>query len=165
MSRSIKSTDNNNTVQYSSPNSKKKEYRERLLEERKSLVSALLDQSSSYDKWILTLASGALALSLTFIEKIAPHPQTQTIYYLVGAWSSFGLSMLMTLLSFLFSQKACLKNIEIIEKRLNNNNSPTSNNFTILTNILNWLSMAFFLVGVAFLIVFAVYNVSSLAGG
>jgi hypothetical protein len=161
----VKITGRKITVRSNRSKSLKKEYSERLLEERKSLVSALLDQSSSYDKWVLTLASGALAISLTFIEKIVPHPQTQTINYLIGAWSTFGLSILMTLLSFLFSQKACLKNIEIIENRLKTNNYPASNKFTIVTGILNWLSMALFLTGVALLIVFAVNNISSVAGG
>ena len=114
---------------------------------------------------MLTLASGSLALSLTFIEKIVPKPHTNTIDFLIVAWSSFGFSILVTLLSFLFSQQACLKNIEIIEKRLKRIKVSNSNTFTTLTAILNWLSMLAFLTGVALLIVFAMNNISSVAGG
>ena len=161
----MKNTDDNDIPCSSKSNSSDEECRSRLIEERKTLEKALLDQSGSFDKWVLTLASGALALSLTFIEKIVPHPDTNTINFLIGAWSCFGSSILLTLISFLFSQKACLKNIEIIEKLLKKDESPVSNSFTIMTDILNWFSMVAFLTGVALLIVFAVNNVSSVAGG
>ena len=144
------------------------EYRALLTEERKSLGAAILDQSKSFDKYVLTLASGALALSLTFIEKIVPHPDANTISILIGAWAAFGLSILLTLVSFLFSQKACRKNIDTIDglltKAFDYNNQPP-NRLAIFTDLLNWISMFSFVTGVALLTAFTVRNITLVAGG
>ena len=44
------------------------------LEERKSLVTALLEQTRSFDKYVLTLAGGTFGLSFLFIKQIVPQP-------------------------------------------------------------------------------------------
>lgn len=51
--------------------------------EREVLRSASLQLGGRYDQWLLTLAGGALALSLVFIEKVAPEPTTWTLVFLV----------------------------------------------------------------------------------
>jgi hypothetical protein len=165
MSDSKEKIDDMNNTKASDIDPKETEQRARLIGERTSLIGALLDQAGSYDKWVLTLASGSLGLSLTFIEKIVPHPEVSTINILISAWSFLGFSILMTLLSFLFSQRACLKNIQIIENKLNKVEVNNNNIFTTMTGMLNWLSMISFLTGIALLIAFAVNNIYSVAGG
>src|ERR1035438_4775715 len=44
--------------------------------------------SERYDQWILTLSGGALAISLTFLEKIAPEPTKWTLFLLGFSWRS-----------------------------------------------------------------------------
>jgi hypothetical protein len=130
------------------------------LEERKSLLNAILDQSRSFDKYIITLASGAFGLSLLFIRQLIPEPIPNTVYLLIDSWISYGASILITLLSFLFSQSACHKQISILEQNwFGNLRSKNVNNFyTTITVWANWISMLFFIAGVGLLITFATNN-------
>lgn len=136
------------------------------LGERKSLVNTLLDQSRSFDKYILTLAGGTFGLSFLFIKQIVPQPIHNTLSLLIAAWSCFGASILVTLLSFLFSQAACLKQIEIIENswfsKITNNAKTSPNIYNKITVWLNWISMVLFVSGVVLLIVFGTKNLLAL---
>lgn len=145
-----------------------KEYQVELRNDRRWTLSALLDQSRSFDKYILTLAAGTFGLSLIFIQQIAPHPRDGTVGFLVGAWVLLGTSILFTLLSFLFSQASCQKQIDILDGIITGNidqNNLPCNVFRAITVWLNWLSMSTFLVGVALLMFFALKNLPSPNGG
>lgn len=128
------------------------------LEERKQLISAEKDTSQQFDKAILTLAAGALALSLTFINQIAPHPNSKSIYYLIGAWILFSLSILSTLISFLTSQKACRIQRDILDGDIQGRNNSNNNIAASWTNWLNYFSIVFFIIGVIAFIVFSALN-------
>ena len=143
-------------------------YEEHLLEERKSLFFAILEQAKSFDRWILTLAGGTFGLSLVFINQIAPNPQPGTIGFLVTGWALFAVSILSTLVSFLFSQETCYRQIRDIHKLLNSEIDRSKelplNLFGRITKGLNYFSMAAFLLGVAFLITFAALNLLNAKG-
>jgi hypothetical protein len=47
--------------------------------------------SQDYDKAVMTLAGGALGLSLAFVKDIAPDPEDT--WALVGAWALFAASL------------------------------------------------------------------------
>jgi hypothetical protein len=130
------------------------------LDERHSLTAAEKESSLHFDKSILTLAAGALGLSLTFIDKIAPHPAECTLYLLGLAWIFFSLSVLSSLISSLTSQAACRRQIKIVEKIYFDNAAPNSekNLPAQITNILNWVSIGLFMLGVFFLVVFTIAN-------
>ncbi|MDP3297162.1 MAG: hypothetical protein Q8N09_06150 [Thermodesulfovibrionia bacterium] len=132
------------------------------LEERKLLIEAERETAQQFDKAILTLAAGALALSITFIQQIAPNPKSESIYYLIGAWISFCLSMLLTLISFLTSQKACRRQRDLLDEEISQSNKKCSNTkdnkAAFWTNLLNYFSIGFFILGVALLIVFSAIN-------
>jgi len=134
------------------------------LEERKSLIEQKIEGATSFDKSILTLSSGALGLSLLFIEKIAPEIKPGTTCLLVLAWVFFGLSILSTLISFLTSQSACDKQVEILEALFCEDAGDKSkcgqNKYAYVTQLLNYGSIAIFIIGVIFLIVFSSINVS-----
>lgn len=142
---------------------KNEKYEESLLEERKALISAILEQAKSFDRWVLTLAGGTFGLSLVFINQIAPNPQSGTIGYLVSAWTLFAVSILSTLSSFLFSQEACNKQIkaihELLKGEIDRSKELPLNVYGRVTKGLNYFSMFTFLLGVAFLITFAIINV------
>jgi hypothetical protein len=59
-----------------------------------------------FDKAILTLSAGALGLSLSFIKDIVPLRQAVSLPLLYWSWYLFGCSVLLTLISFIASQKA-----------------------------------------------------------
>lgn len=128
------------------------------LDERKQLIDAERDTAQQFDKAILTLASGALGLSITFIKQIAPHPKSQSIYFLIAAWTFFSFSILSTLISFLTSQAACRRQREILDQDISEKEHENKNNATYWTNWLNYLSIAFFISGIIFLIVFSIFN-------
>lgn len=136
------------------------------LDERKLLVEAEKSGAQQFDKAILTLAAGALAISLAFVKDIAPHPHGWTVYFLSLAWTGFVLSLLSTLLSFLTSQAACRKQREILERglhseKVNCERSNTDlNQMASWTNRLNWMSILFFIVGVISLAVFSISNIN-----
>lgn len=147
---------------------KDEKYEEYLLEERKSLLFAILEQAKSFDRWILTLAGGTFGLSLVFINQIAPNPKSGTIGFLVTGWVLFAVSILSTLSSFLFSQEACYKQIKDVHKLLNREIDRSKelplNLYGRITKGLNYFSMITFLAGVAFLITFATLNLLSAKG-
>ncbi len=144
------------------------QYKAELSDDRKWNINALLDQSRSFDKYVLTLAAGTFGLSLVFLQQITPLPQEGTVSILVGAWVAFGMSILMTLVSLLFSQASCQKQIDILDGILSrsvNPNNPPKNGLRTVTFWLNWLSMLAFIGGVALLMTFALLNLPSPNGG
>ena len=131
-----------------------KQKHERYLRERRSLIKDQLQSYISLDKWLLTLSGGAFGLSITFIKNIIPPEGSKVIFLLISAWVSFCLSLLSTLVSFLTSQAAYSKQIEIIE----NDSEDSSNKSRTWTIFLNKLSVFCFIVGVSCLAAFCSFN-------
>lgn len=135
------------------------------LEERSSLIDAKREGSLLFDKAILTLAAGAFGLSLTFIRQVAPNIIPETIFLLICAWTMFCISLLSTLISFLTSQVACSKQIEILETEdldnQSNQDKKSYNKLSICTWRLNILSISTFIIGVISLAIFSIFNLLS----
>jgi hypothetical protein len=132
------------------------------LQERKLLFDAKLQESLQCDKYLLTLASGAFGLSLAFMQQIAPQPVEGSVPLLIVGWTGFGLSILLTLLSFLFSQQACERQTEILDtirQKRKPSVSELRNTYANLTLYLNWISMLLFVIGLAFLMWFSISNI------
>jgi len=136
------------------------------LDERRALIEAEKSSSQQFDKAILTLAAGALAISLTFIQHIVPHPKNWTVYFLSFSWLTFIISILSTLCSFLTSQSACSRQREILEKEFfsSSENEDHMNTMAIWTKGLNWLSISSFILGVILLAVFSIANITDVKG-
>lgn len=83
--------------------------------ERTRLTTAKQEASKSYDRTILTFSGGAIALSITFLEKIAPQPDAKGLLY--TSWSLLAVAMMSTLYSLLATQRACEQEISDLEKR------------------------------------------------
>lgn len=126
------------------------------LDERRLLIEAEQKGAQQFDKAILALAGGALAISITFIKNIAPHPIIETIYLLERAWIAFILSLLSTLCSFLTSQSACRRQRDIIELEESHNEK---NKYATCTKWLNIFSIIFFILGIAYLSIFCIENI------
>jgi hypothetical protein len=122
---------------------------------------AELEVSGRYDQWILTLSGGALAVSITFIEKIAPAPDVHTLHWLKWSWVLLVVSLLVVLVSLLTSQSAIREQRRELDKAFQDREPPaykTRKWFTCLTNLLNWGSALFFVAGVSCLCMFAFTN-------
>jgi hypothetical protein len=63
----------------------------------KWLASVETDAARDYDKTVLTLATGTLALSITFAHEIAPTPVPGSTVALVAAWILLALSAMAVL--------------------------------------------------------------------
>lgn len=131
---------------------------QRYLEERKLLVSAERESAQQFDKSILTLSAGALALSITFIDKLVPHPKESSIFFLVGAWGLFCLSLLITLVSFLTSQAACRAQRDILDDDISGEEIIKVNKPALWTNRLNYFSIGSFVLGITTLVIFCASN-------
>jgi hypothetical protein len=69
-----------------------------------ALAAAQLSASQDHDKAILTLASGTLALSATFVHDIAPNPVGCSVALLIVSWVALVASIVFIVLSYQASQ-------------------------------------------------------------
>lgn len=131
------------------------------LEERAKLIQSQAEETHKFDKAILTLAAGAFGFSLAFIKEIVPNIRGGTFIWLLTSWALFGLSLLSTMISFLVSQTACRKQIEIMEKEFfhQKEQKAPKNKAAGWTSNLNIASIAAFILGVILLIIFVAVNV------
>ena len=135
------------------------------LDENKSLVAGEETSADHFDKNILTLAAGAIAISLVFLEKIAPHPQESTLFNLRCAWGGLVASLLLTLSSFLTSQQAYRQqrtiNDEIFFANPSSKFSKKINWWAHTTKLLNWASIFAFIFGLGMLVWFGFLNMKA----
>lgn len=131
--------------------------------ERNRFIESKTDQSKTYDQTILTFSAGAIALSITFIEKLAPIPAAPWLLY--TAWSFFGLAVLSVVLSFLVSQEAFQNEIEWVdaswEAVKSGETEPPErrpNRYTAQTRKLNFASGSLFVLGIVFFVLFGAFN-------
>lgn len=127
-------------INSNSHNSKDKDY-DLYIEERKILVDSLRESSRTFDKAILTLASGSFGFTIAFLKDIVPTPFENTKWLIHFSWSLFALSILLILISFLTSQKACLKQIENTYEIIINKKKHLQNTWGNVTTFLNYASI------------------------
>lgn len=132
------------------------------VDERKALVEGEQASADQFDKNIITLAAGALGISLVFLEKIAPEPNAKTLIFLYIAWAALVISLLATLSSLLTSQHAYRRQREILEDNFlpepGKEGRGKINKWARRTQFLNWTSIIAFIVGAAMLALFSIQN-------
>ena len=112
---------------------------QRYLDERKTYIEAKTGVSSSFDRAILSLSGGALALSIVFVKQIAPDPRSTSIPWLMGAWSTFAFAIVLMLSSLFASQLAIQREIDLLDEaqKTQVQDAPESNGWTLATQALN----------------------------
>jgi hypothetical protein len=133
------------------------------LDERKQLVESERDTAKTFDTSMITITSGALALSLVFVKEVAPDPKN--VYVLIGAWVFFVLALLMIMSSFLTSQAATRKQRDILDCLQNDPNTSQENKDAIRTLRLNWAAIFSFLIAIVLFVIFAGLNIQSKTKG
>lgn len=121
---------------------------------KKHAGEALLNQANQFDKAILTLAAGALALSLTFIKDVAPAPDALIIGLLTGAWACFIASLCLTLISFqtgILAHRRFDMNLNIQHRDPATDPNTLKNCWIGATTILNLVSLTVFVAGTVLL--------------
>ena len=134
------------------------------LDERKQLLATAKEAAIQYAKAIMTLSAGALTLSLAFMKDIVPNPGAGTLLLLKGSWLSFSLSLISVVISFLLSEFAFIRQVEISQKSLSIDPtkseaaSATENPYKRWIIFLNIVSLAAFIMGVILLVLFSLFN-------
>jgi hypothetical protein len=122
-------------------------------EERARLVDHRLKASESFDRMVVTLAGGALGLTITFIHDIAPHPRL--LWSIYTGWALLALSLLFILLSYLTSIAAHDDIIEQMDEYVPSVRRPRQ-----WTTWLNRSAAVLLVLGVIFVVTFACYNLA-----
>lgn len=128
------------------------------LRERQASIELECKQAESFDRWILTLSGGALAITMTFVKEFAPSGGRVDVHYLLIGWASFAASMCSTLLSFLASQRGHQRLRCILDEQFKRGSIDQSNHWGRMTAALNLLSMLLFFVGILCVAVFVLRN-------
>lgn len=108
-----------------------------------------------YDRALLTLAGGGLALSVTLVKDMFPLDKVVKSDWLISSWCFFASAILAVILSFLLSQLVH----QMALKRLNANPPlPPPENLSNVIVVLNWIAGAIFIAGVVAMTMFSAYN-------
>src|ERR1035441_926407 len=94
----------------------KKDRHEAYLLRRNLLNDFAFKTSERYDQWVLTLSGGALAISLTFLEKIAPEPARCTLILLGLSWLAYIGAILAGFSAIHCSRNAIYRQLDIDEE-------------------------------------------------
>jgi len=117
------------------------------------------ESARSFDKTLATLSSGALAISVTFVNVIAPAP-TQTL--ILGlAWGGFALALLTNLLSFFLAERDYFHSMKLLGSDYDEGRFPDDLTPTVYEKwvpIANIGALSLFISGLGLLLWFALVN-------
>lgn len=131
-----------------------------LADYRKDLVATVRLLDASYDKLLVTLAGGALALSIAFLKDAMAIEDTQHASLLLLAWSAFILSLTSVLGRILFGIWANKEAIKKVDDGTIRDGSP-GGVFSKWTKFLHALSAIALVVGLSFIVAFAYFNLGA----
>lgn len=132
-------------------------------EYRKHLWDALRAGQEQYDKYLLTLSSGGLAISLVLIKDVFGNTLLVWPFVLMASWLLFCLCIVSTVVSFITSHHCLRRYLDRYEKCVQNGNfdeMSEPDTLQTLTKILNWASGIFFFLAIAATISFASKNLT-----
>lgn len=130
----------------------------RLLEHWKSTLELRNDQYRTFDKSVLAVSGGALAISIANVDKISAGSAGFT-QLLVLSWLAFGLSIVSNISSYWTGTKDAERELEKIANRVEKG-APyeIGNRYRTATYSLNFLALSLFCAGVVLLSIHAYYN-------
>lgn len=136
------------------------------LEERKNLIQATEKTSIEFAKTITTLSGVSLGFSLTILKGI-PYEKLNDLTFVIlyFTWGFFGISLIAITLSFLISEKALCRQIEINEinyKDLSNYKDQVDhkNQYSNSVDISKNVSLISFILGIIISVIFMIISVS-----
>jgi hypothetical protein len=88
---------------------------EEYLKRRDELLKIRTDSHDSFDKAVLSLATGSLALSIAFLDKIGTPFNRLTFALIFATWAGFFLVILCNLLSYLFAKSNMDRKIQDLD--------------------------------------------------
>ena len=131
------------------------------MEERKTLIEAARESAKTFDQAVLAFGSAIFGASIAFLKDVAPHPQTFTLKWLGGAWLLFSAGLLAALMSFIWSHKACMSEIDAATATLGKPNAQRpANRWSELTDKCNYVCIGLLFLGLASWSIFALENLN-----
>lgn len=100
------------TVMVSQPNDP---HQQAMREWRASTTATIVKAQEDYDRTLLTLSGGSMALSLTFIDSVVPLSMAHGQNALLLAWISWSVSLVATLFSHYFGGMALRRALEQVD--------------------------------------------------
>ena len=130
---------------------------------RAHLIESRQKSYEQFDKSVFLLSGGGLTVSLALLKNIVPFDTAVSKNLLVTSWILFTIPLILTLLSFIFSQKALDLQIDLTDDYyLKDDKSALSktNTFSVITKYFNYSSAISFIAGVTVLLRFVYINIS-----
>jgi hypothetical protein len=129
-------------------------------EHRKQAWEDMQSSSDDFDKYILTLSSGALGLSLTFIKEIVPLGNAAWRYLLYSSWGCFGLCILLTIVSYQIGILAQKVQLQKLPKYYSDGDETAleKGGYWITVERLGWICCALFTAGLICTVFFCISN-------
>jgi hypothetical protein len=127
---------------------------------RTELLERQFSNSAEYDKSILTLSSGFLALSLTFLKDVLPRGELSHTGLLYISWSVLAAAIVSTVMSFLLSNAAIKVQLDRAWDYYlgRDENALKQVPLTKAVEAVNATCGVLFLVGVVLTMTFVIYN-------
>lgn len=130
--------------------------RKEYLEERKRLYDKEWESYRDFDKTLITVSSGAIALSVTFVANFTL-PVLQIFIFV--SWVFWLLTIVMEIFSFQVSATALRRESEILAAQYRDLLSENEENkFIGYAGKLNFLAFASFMTGAYFFLAFIILN-------
>lgn len=133
------------------------------------MLKAHYETSYQADKLLVTLAGGALGLSIAFLDKIAPKP-AHSVTWAAWGWTLLAASLLASLGSLIASRLTTAHEVEMYWEASDRNADPDEvasrareaaapmNRWIVWTEVANGASLLLLVGGIACLIMFARFN-------
>ena len=132
------------------------------MSERDALIDAARESARTFDQAVLAFGSAVFGASIAFLKDVAPTPQHYTLKWLGVSWGCFSVGLLAVILSFLFSHRACMFEIEVGANTLVKKDfQRPKNRWSIATDLCNGLCVTFLFCGLVSWSIFAFENLAS----
>jgi len=124
-------------------------------------ANSLRSAYQQYDRAVLTLSSGFLALSIAFINQIVDLDKATGLNLLIAAWAFFVVTILFTVISYRTGEKAlkhAIDNLDTVLRKDDEGSLKSKSGWSTITTVLNWLSAGSFVLAVLLLFYFVSTN-------
>ncbi len=125
---------------------------------RKDLVERQQKLNESYDKLIITLSGGSLALSITFLKDIIGSNEIYYPFLLLIAWGLFVLSLTSILGEILFGIKAYKKAIQQVDDNTIHE-EKVGGKSSYWSSVAHWIASISLVLGLLSISIFAFLNI------